>query len=251
MSYWIYVIKIGVQLFKKFPAFYEARRFITAFTRDRLLFLCWGRSIQSIPLLHISFNCNITDCNCIYIHTNITTYSITQAPNLNHKYLIFLVFVKVRLSFPKLLGYFSNSQSYSYQPISLAHFVWRVNHVQPLVSSWLQNLRLEMSVCVPVSTRSKYTRKLVFAVETTSLKNPLTYTPLRLLGSSRKSLATTLSSWCVCTVCAFCRIVLCLSKKCTICMNNISFLKHCYLFRCLCIILTELLIMCAEVTKLN
>ena len=37
------------QLFKKFPAFYGTRRFITAFTRARHMSLSWARSIQSVP----------------------------------------------------------------------------------------------------------------------------------------------------------------------------------------------------------
>ena len=39
----------GLQLVKKFPAFYGARRFITAFTSARHLSLSWASSIQSIP----------------------------------------------------------------------------------------------------------------------------------------------------------------------------------------------------------
>jgi len=38
----------GFQLVKKFPAFYGTRKFITAFTSVRQLFLPWARSIQSI-----------------------------------------------------------------------------------------------------------------------------------------------------------------------------------------------------------
>jgi len=37
------------QLVKKFPSFYETRRFITAFTRARHLSLSWTSSIQSMP----------------------------------------------------------------------------------------------------------------------------------------------------------------------------------------------------------
>jgi hypothetical protein len=37
----------GLQLVKKFPAFYGTRRFITAFTSSRHLFLSWASSIQS------------------------------------------------------------------------------------------------------------------------------------------------------------------------------------------------------------
>ena len=37
------------QLVKKFPAFYETRRFITAFTSARHLYLSWASSIQSRP----------------------------------------------------------------------------------------------------------------------------------------------------------------------------------------------------------
>jgi len=36
------------QLVKKFPVFYRNRRFITAVTRPRHLFLSWARSIQSL-----------------------------------------------------------------------------------------------------------------------------------------------------------------------------------------------------------
>ena len=39
----------GFQLVKKFPAFYETRRFITAFASDCHLSLSWASSIQSIP----------------------------------------------------------------------------------------------------------------------------------------------------------------------------------------------------------
>jgi hypothetical protein len=39
----------GLQLIKKFPAFYGTQRFIAAFTGDRLLSLSWASPIQSIP----------------------------------------------------------------------------------------------------------------------------------------------------------------------------------------------------------
>jgi len=39
----------GSQLVKKFPTFYETRRFITAFTSSRHLSLFWASSIQSVP----------------------------------------------------------------------------------------------------------------------------------------------------------------------------------------------------------
>ena len=39
----------GFQLFKRFPAFYGTRRFITAFTSAPQLSLSWARSIQSMP----------------------------------------------------------------------------------------------------------------------------------------------------------------------------------------------------------
>ena len=39
----------GLQLVKKFPAFYGTRRFITAFKSARHLSLSWANSIQSIP----------------------------------------------------------------------------------------------------------------------------------------------------------------------------------------------------------
>jgi hypothetical protein len=44
--------KINTQLVKKFPALCGNRRFITAFTRARHLFLSWGRSIQPMPPFH-------------------------------------------------------------------------------------------------------------------------------------------------------------------------------------------------------
>ena len=37
----------GLQLVKKFPAYYGTRRFITAYTRPRHLSLSWARSIES------------------------------------------------------------------------------------------------------------------------------------------------------------------------------------------------------------
>jgi hypothetical protein len=43
----------GLQLVKKFPAFYGTRRFITAFTSVFHLSLSWGSPIKSIP--HILF----------------------------------------------------------------------------------------------------------------------------------------------------------------------------------------------------
>ena len=39
----------GLQLVKKFPAFYGTRRFITAYTSARHLSLSWPSSIQAIP----------------------------------------------------------------------------------------------------------------------------------------------------------------------------------------------------------
>ena len=39
----------GLQLVKKFPAFYGIRKCITAFTSARHLSLSWARSIQSLP----------------------------------------------------------------------------------------------------------------------------------------------------------------------------------------------------------
>ena len=39
---------------RKFSAFYENRRFITAFTRVSHLYLSWARSIQSMPPSHFS-----------------------------------------------------------------------------------------------------------------------------------------------------------------------------------------------------
>jgi hypothetical protein len=39
----------GLQLVRKFPAFYKTRRFITSFTTVHHLFLSWASSIQSTP----------------------------------------------------------------------------------------------------------------------------------------------------------------------------------------------------------
>ena len=48
------------QLVKKFPAFHGTRRFITAFTRARHLFLFWDRSIQSmLPTYFLKIHLNI------------------------------------------------------------------------------------------------------------------------------------------------------------------------------------------------
>jgi len=44
---------IASQVVKTFPAFYGARRFITAFTISSHLPLSWARSIQSIPLIRL------------------------------------------------------------------------------------------------------------------------------------------------------------------------------------------------------
>jgi hypothetical protein len=48
-----------VKPLKYFPAFYENRRFITAFTRALYLSLSWARSIQSIPSHPISLRSNL------------------------------------------------------------------------------------------------------------------------------------------------------------------------------------------------
>jgi len=48
-------------LFKKFPAFYGARKFNTAFTRTRQLSISWARSIHSMPPPHfLKIHFNIT-----------------------------------------------------------------------------------------------------------------------------------------------------------------------------------------------
>ena len=49
----------GSQLVKKFPAFYGIRRFITAFTSGRHLFLSWTSPIQSIPPHPNAFRSNL------------------------------------------------------------------------------------------------------------------------------------------------------------------------------------------------
>jgi hypothetical protein len=49
----------GFQLVKKFPAFYETRRFITAFTSSRHLSLSWAKSIQTIPPHPTSWKSNL------------------------------------------------------------------------------------------------------------------------------------------------------------------------------------------------
>ena len=50
----------GLQLVKKFPAFYGTRRFITALTSARHLSLSWASSIQSIPPHSTSLRCILT-----------------------------------------------------------------------------------------------------------------------------------------------------------------------------------------------
>ena len=57
----------------------------------------------------------------------------------------------------------------------------------------------------------------------------------------------TWQSWCMYH--AFCKISLYLSNNCTAYINNICFLKHCYIFRCLYIILRKSLIIYTKVTK--
>jgi hypothetical protein len=50
LTYLLHLGKLtGLQLAKKFPAFYETRRFIKAFTSVRHLYLSLASSIQSIP----------------------------------------------------------------------------------------------------------------------------------------------------------------------------------------------------------
>ena len=47
---WVLLDKLtGLQLVKKFPAFYGTRRFITTFTSARRLSVSWASSIQSKP----------------------------------------------------------------------------------------------------------------------------------------------------------------------------------------------------------
>ena len=59
----------GLQLVKKFPAFYGTRKFITAFTSARHLSLSGASSIQSIPLHPTSWrsililSCHLRCCN--------------------------------------------------------------------------------------------------------------------------------------------------------------------------------------------
>jgi hypothetical protein len=64
----------GSWLVKKFPTFYGARRFITAYTSARQLFLSWGSSIQSIPPRPASWR------------------SILILPSHIHIYIIFMIY---------------------------------------------------------------------------------------------------------------------------------------------------------------
>jgi hypothetical protein len=48
-----------------------------------------------------------------------------------------------------------------------------------------------------------------------------------------------------------CRILLYLSNKCVIYINNICFLQHCYTLQCWYVILGECLVIYGKVTKLN
>jgi hypothetical protein len=58
----------GLQLVKKFPAFYGTWRFITTFRTARFPFLCWARAIRCMPLNHF-----------LKIHFNIIPHSTSRS----------------------------------------------------------------------------------------------------------------------------------------------------------------------------
>jgi hypothetical protein len=80
-------------------------------------------------------NCKGMFCNCICIHSNTTTCSATDSPDLNHK--VYSRFFEDVLG---LLFYFSKFQFTSHQSIEVFDFGWRVNEKNILILSCLQNL---------------------------------------------------------------------------------------------------------------
>jgi hypothetical protein len=50
----------GLQLVKKFPAFYGNRRFVTAFTNARYLSLSWASPVHTFTSHYLKINVNIT-----------------------------------------------------------------------------------------------------------------------------------------------------------------------------------------------
>ena len=69
-----------------------------------------------------------------------------------------------------------------------------------------------------------------------------------LITLSLKTLSKQHREWC-CMYRVVCRILLYLSNRCTIYINNICFLKHSYIFWCLYIVLGEYLNLYANVTN--
>jgi hypothetical protein len=71
----------GLQLLKKFSAFYGTRRFITAFTTARHLSLSWSRSIQSMP--HPTSQRFVLSCSPIYAWVyQVVSFRQVSTPNL-------------------------------------------------------------------------------------------------------------------------------------------------------------------------
>jgi hypothetical protein len=95
----------GSQLVKKFPAFYETRRFISAFTKAHQLSLSLARSMQSVPPSHF-----------LKIHFNI----ILQSTFRSSKWSLFLRF--------------PHQNPVYYSPLSHTRYMRRPSH-----NSWLDN----------------------------------------------------------------------------------------------------------------
>jgi hypothetical protein len=77
----------GSQLVKKFPTFYRNRRFITAFTSARYLFLPWASSIQSILSHPTSLRSTL-----IWYCSILTTLADANRTRMTNTYCVYTVF---------------------------------------------------------------------------------------------------------------------------------------------------------------
>jgi hypothetical protein len=68
----------GSQLARKFPAFCDGRRYITAFTSDRHMSLCWARSIQ--PITPSYFHLILLSLLCLGIPSRLFPSSFPTKP---------------------------------------------------------------------------------------------------------------------------------------------------------------------------